>query len=119
MSRTVDDPEQLRGGVEEVEDLGDEQQQEGLGEMPQDSDDGEDHAREVAVGVAHEDLRGVPVVCPEGEGDADEGEEEEEGEEMRVCGWMWVSREDIQGVIENQEEGDDEGLRDFDAVDAS
>lgn len=56
---------------------------------------------------------------PEGEGDADEGEEEEEREKMGVGGWMRVCGEEIQGVVEDQEEGDDEGLRDFDAVDAS
>lgn len=40
--------------------------------MAEDADDSEDHAGEVAVGVADEDLSGEPVVVPEGEGDSDE-----------------------------------------------
>ena len=44
--------------------------------MAKDADDREDHSREIAVSVAHEDFGGVPVVPPQGKRDADEGEEE-------------------------------------------
>lgn len=76
--------EELGDAVEKVEGLGDEQEQEGFGEVAKDAANGEDHAGEIAVGVADEDGGGVPVVGEEGEGHADEGEEHVEGEEMRV-----------------------------------
>lgn len=74
--------EDLRGGIGEVKELWDEEEEEGLGEMAEDRDDGEDHAREVAVGVADEHTSGKPVVEEKGERDAKPGEEEIEGEEM-------------------------------------
>ena len=80
VARTRDEAEELRGGVGEVEELGDEEEQQGLGEVAEDANDGEDHAREVAVGVADEDPGGVAVVAPERQRDADEGEEHVEGE---------------------------------------
>lgn len=70
-----DELEDLGYRVEEVEDLGHEEEAEGLGEVAEDADDGEDHAGEVAVGVADEDAGGEPVVAEEGGGDADPGEE--------------------------------------------
>lgn len=90
MSRTGDQAEQLGRRVEEVEDLRDDEEQQGFAEVAEDGDDGEHHPREVAVRVAHEDFGWVPVVPPEGQGDADEGEEEVDGEEMRVGGGMWL-----------------------------
>jgi len=80
MARTGHDAEELGCGIEEIKDLGDEEQEEGFGEMAEDADYGENHASEVAVGVADEDFGGIPVVPPEGEGDADEGEKHVEGE---------------------------------------
>ena len=38
---------------------------------------------------------------------------------MRVGCRVWVCGEQVQAVVEDEEEGDDEGLGDFDAVDAS
>lgn len=37
---------------------------------------------------------------------------------MRVCGWMERrgGREEVEHVVSGEEEGDDEGLGDFDAV---
>lgn len=90
VARAGDQVEELRDAVEEVEGLGDEEEEERLGEVAEDAADGEDHAREVAVGVADEDAGGVPVVEEEGERDADEGEEHVEGEEVRVGGGVWV-----------------------------
>lgn len=75
VARTGDQTEELRGGVDEVEDLWDEEQEEGFREVTADTYDGEDHAGEVAVGVPYEDFGWVPVVAEESERDADEGEE--------------------------------------------
>ncbi|THV51793.1 hypothetical protein BGAL_0098g00030 [Botrytis galanthina] len=98
---TGDEVEELGDAVEEIEGLGDEEEEQGFGKVAEDAADGEDHAGEIAVGVADEDGGGVPVVGEQGERDADEGEEHVEGEEMG-----------------DEEEGDDEGLGNFDAIDA-
>lgn len=112
--------EQLRGRVGGVEQLRDEQQQQRLAEVAEDADDGEDHAGEVAVRVADEDARRVPVVVPERQRDADEGEQEVEREEVGVGGRVRVGGEggEVEEVVEGDEEGDHDGLGDFDAVDA-
>lgn len=75
VARTRDEEEDLWGRVDEVEDLGDEEQEKGLGEVAKDADDCEDHSGEVAVRVPYEDAGRVPIVPPEGEGDANEGED--------------------------------------------
>lgn len=120
--RAGHDAEELGARVEEVEDLRDEGEEQGFAEVAEDADDGEDHTGEVAVRVADEDPGGVPVVPPERRGDADEGEEEVNGEEVGVCCWMRARRRwrgvERQEVVEEEEDGDDDGLRDFDAVDA-
>lgn len=67
--------------------------------MPQDADHCEDHAGKVAVCVADENFRGVPVVPPEGERDADEGEEEVYTEEMRVGCWMRICGEEVEAIV--------------------
>ena len=89
--------------------------------MAEDADDGEDHTCEIAVGVPYEDAGGVPVVVPQRERDADERKQEVDGEEVGVCGGAAgrgtgvVKREDVVG---EEEQGDEDGLGDFDAVDA-
>lgn len=86
--------------------------------MAEDADNGENHAREVAVGVTDKDLGGVPVVAEQGARDADPGEEEVEREEMRVGGGVGVGGEEVEAVVEDDEQGDDDALGDLDAVDA-
>jgi hypothetical protein len=81
---TVDDAEELRSGIDEVEDLRDEQEEEGLGEVPEDADHGKYHSSKVAVRVSYEDLGGIPVVKPESQRDTDEGQKHIKREEMRV-----------------------------------
>ena len=90
MTRTWYQPEKLRGGVDKIENLRDEQEQQGFTEVAQDSDNGKDHAGEVTVRVADENPCRIPVVSPEGEGDADEGEEKVDAEEVGVCCWVDV-----------------------------
>lgn len=63
--------------------------------MSKDADDGEDHAGEITICVAHEDAGGVPVVHPQREGDANEWKEEEEREEMGVRCWVRISCENV------------------------
>jgi hypothetical protein len=86
--------------------------------VAEDADDGEDHAGEVAVGVADEDAGRVPVVAEEGGGDADPGEEQVEREEVGVGGRVRVRREEVEAVVEGDEQGDDEALGYLNAVDA-
>lgn len=118
VTRAGDEAEDLGARVEEVEELRDEEQAERLGEVAEDADDGEDHAGEVAVGVADEDLCRVPVVVEQRAGDADPRQQEVEREEVRVGGRVRVRREEVEAVVEGDEEGHDDALGDLDAVDA-
>jgi hypothetical protein len=117
VARAGDEAEDLRARVEEVEDLGDEKKAERLGEMAENTDNGEDHAGEVAVGVADKDLGRVPVVVKQSAGDTDPREEEVKREEMRVSGWVGVRGEEVEAIVKGDEEGDDDALGNFDAVD--
>ena len=55
-----DDPEELRDGVEEVEYLGKEEQQESLAEVTKDADHSKRHASKVAVCVTYKHCRRIP-----------------------------------------------------------
>ena len=87
--------------------------------MAENADNCENHAREVAVGIANKDLGGVPVVAEQSARDADPGEEEVEREEMRVGGGVRVGREEVEAIVEDEEQGNDDALGNLDAVDAS
>ena len=118
VARAGHEAKQLRGGVDKVENLREQQQDQGLAEVAQDADDDKHHARKVAVRVADEDPRRVPVVVEQGEGDPQKRQEEGQGEEVRVGGRVGVGGEQVEGVVEGEEGRDDDGLRDLDAVDA-
>jgi hypothetical protein len=60
MSRACNETEELRARQDEVEDLGDEEEQERLGEVGDDGDTGKGHAGEVAERVAREGPCWVP-----------------------------------------------------------
>ena len=62
MTRTRDEAEQLRARQDEVEDLRKEEEQERLGEVRLNADDGESHAGEIAERIAWECACGVPAV---------------------------------------------------------
>lgn len=68
------DVKELRNRVDEVEDLRHEEQQQGLAEVTENSNDCKHHASEVAVSVPNENLRWIPVVIPQRKGDACEGQ---------------------------------------------
>lgn len=61
VSGAGDDVEELRQGVDEVDHLGDEEEQHGFAEVPQDAHHRKGHPRKVAEGVAHEHRGGVPA----------------------------------------------------------
>jgi len=118
MAGAGDEAEDLGRRVDEVEDLGEQHQHQRLAEVAQDAHDDEDHAGEVAVRVAHEDARRVPVVAEQGGRHAQEGQQEVETEEVRVGGRVRVRGEQVQAVVEHQEERHHHGLGHLDAVDA-
>ena len=60
VARTRDQVEELRRRVQEVEHLRREEQQHCLREVPENADDGERHAAEVAERVAHKGSRWIP-----------------------------------------------------------
>lgn len=53
----------LGARVQEIKHLRNKQQEQRLAEMTQYTDDSKDHAREIAVCVAHEDFGGVPIMA--------------------------------------------------------
>lgn len=71
VARAGNQAKDLRCRVEEVEDLRNQEETQGLGKMAENTDDGENHSREVAVCVTHENFGGVPVVVQERARDAD------------------------------------------------
>jgi hypothetical protein len=71
MSGAVNDTEDLRERDQEVEDLRQEEEEHGLCEVTQDAHHREGHTREVAKGVAYEDLRGEFVVLEQTQGHKD------------------------------------------------
>ena len=73
-----DEPEELRNAVDKVEDLGNQEEDQRLGEVAEDADDNEDHASEITVGISHENSCRVPVVEEQGKAHAEERQEEEE-----------------------------------------
>lgn len=125
MARAGHEVEQLRAGQEEVEDLRDEQQHERLAEMAQDSDDGEHHAREVAVCVPNKHTRRVLVVPPERQRDRDEGDEVVCRRQVRVdrrvarAVFCQEPRDQVQRVVHEEQRRDDQGLQDLDPVNPS
>jgi hypothetical protein len=62
MSWVRNKAEELRSRVEEVEDLGDEEQEQSFAEMPEDPNHCKYHSREVAISIANEHLRRIPVM---------------------------------------------------------
>jgi hypothetical protein len=64
MPRTRDEPKQLRDRVQKVEDLREEEEEEGFRKVAEDADDGKRHAGEVAERVADKGVRWVPTLIP-------------------------------------------------------
>lgn len=62
VTRTRNDVEELRQGVEEVEHLRDEKKQHCFAEVPQDPHHSEGHAGKVAEGVPNKHARRVPAI---------------------------------------------------------
>jgi hypothetical protein len=61
MSRTGHETEQLGYAQYEVKDLGDEEQEQGLGKVSLDRDDCKRHPGEIAKGVPNKDSSGEPA----------------------------------------------------------
>ena len=91
MARTRNNMEELGSRVDKVEDLRDEQKQQGLAEMAENCNDHKDHAGKVAVCVADEYTRRIPIVREECKRHPEEREQEIQREQMGVCRWMhWL-----------------------------
>lgn len=88
MSGTWNHSKQLRYRVQEVEDLGDEEEQQCLAEMSQDTYHSECHASKIAEGVTHKHTRWVPSAHMwerKGRGERKWREEVEGGEAHQLC----------------------------------
>ena len=94
MARTGNEPEELRERDKEVEKLREEEEQQRLGEVPEDAHlavksvgsgyGGEGHAGGVGEGVADEAARGEAVEVEERERGGDEGHDDHRGEHVVV-----------------------------------
>ena len=62
MARAVHDSNQLRNGKEEVDELGQEEEHQCLGEVTLDGGNGQSHAGEISEGISHKGLRWVRIV---------------------------------------------------------
>ena len=58
-------------------------------------------------------------MAEQGARDADPWEKKVEREQVRISRRMRVRREEVQTIVEGEEEGDDDALRNLDTVDAS
>ena len=82
MPRAGHQSKQLGGGVEEIDDLGDEEEQESFAEVAQDPNHSKRHASKIAECVTNEHTRGIPGGRGQRgkrEGHRGEGEEHREG----------------------------------------
>lgn len=118
VARARDQAEELGHRVAEVEDLRDHEEQEGLGEVAENGYDDEDHACKVAVRIAYEDAGRVLVVQEQGAGDTEERQQEVEREQVGVGGRVRVGRDQVQGIVEDEEQRNHNGLEHFNSVDA-
>ena len=92
MTRTGDDAEELRERKKEVEELGNEEEKKGLGEVPEDAylrvncaagpDSSEGHAGGVGEGVSHEASCREAVEVEERQRRGDEGHDDQRGEDV-------------------------------------
>lgn len=62
MAWTRDDVEELRQGIQEVENLWDEEQQHGFAEVPKDAHYGKGHPSKKAERITHKHTRWVPAL---------------------------------------------------------
>ena len=60
MARTVNNLEELWGGEDKVENLGDKEQQHGLAEVSKDPGHRKSHPSKITEGVSHKHTRGIP-----------------------------------------------------------
>ena len=65
VARAGDEVEELREAVQEVEDLGDEEEEERLAEMAQYGYHSKTHSRKIGERVPHKHARRKPVVIPQ------------------------------------------------------
>lgn len=86
--------------------------------MSQDADHHENHARKIAVRVANKDAGGVPVVPEQSKRHTQKGEEEIKREQVGVRSRVRIRRQKVEAIVESEQQGDDDGLGDFDAVDS-
>lgn len=88
--------------------------------MAQNACNGESHTGTVAESVADEDFRWELVALEEGQSAQEERNDDGQREHVLVCGVRIavVAEEDLDDVVDHYEEANNEGLADFDAIDA-
>lgn len=89
MAGTREELEELRDGIEEIDDLWNEKEKQRLAEVTQNGHHGKRHAGKVAEGVTDKHSWWIPIVTKQGGRSADVRKEKVEGEDARfaICSW--------------------------------
>ena len=96
--------ENLRQGVEEVDNLRNEEQQQSLAEVSQDPHDRKRHPSEITVSVAHKDLRWIPVPPQQAQCDGQKRNDEKHGEQMIIV----IRSGEFDQIVDEYTHSDDE-----------
>ena len=136
----------MRAGKDKVEDLWNEEEQERLRKVGLNPNDSKGHSRDIAERIAGERTGGVPkrrptfvsllrirqrspsatpgedgapVVIHKPETHAEQRQHEVQAEQMAVHGGVRVLGREVEGVVEDQQKRDDDGLHDLNPVNSS
>mmetsp|Transcript_50392 Transcript_50392/g.116321 ORF Transcript_50392/g.116321 Transcript_50392/m.116321 type:complete len:274 (+) Transcript_50392:553-1374(+) len=118
MPRARDPLEELRHRVDEIDHLRDEEEQYRLRVVPKNADDCKRHARKVAVGVANEDLRRMPVELQQRGGHGDERQHQAEREEVIVVQRSLRPTPQLDEIVRNDRQSDHHRLPCLEAIHA-
>lgn len=111
-----DNAEELGQRQREVDELGDEEEEDRLGEVAEDSGDRDGHPCNVGERVTDKHFGGAPVVVKEAEGSSHKWEDHIEAQLVRKDTAGTIMK--LDGVVDDDEEGDHDGLPCLNPVDA-
>jgi hypothetical protein len=87
VSRAVYDANELRDREEEVDELGNEEEHESLGEVALDCGHGQGHSSEVREGISDEDLRRIRIEVGQRQHTAQEGKHQIQAVHVLLAAW--------------------------------
>lgn len=87
--------------------------------MTEDTNHDKYHASKITVCVTNEDAGGIPIMYQQREAHSEKGQEEIEGEEVGVRSRVRIGGEQVEGIVEGEEQGNDNALADFHPINPS